>query len=107
MAEEQGAPAQETGSEAQVPSPEVAAQSIAPQPTPEEPQAHAAALTDDIHMPPNSYWPLAASLTLAIAMLGIVTLSQAPFVLIIGLIGLVISVGGWVRDARKEFSELH
>ena len=62
---------------------------------------------EEIHMPPNSYWPLVTSVGLAITMVGIVAISQLPFLLVIGIVVLLAGIGGWVRDARKEYQELH
>lgn len=62
---------------------------------------------DEIHMPPNSYWPLVTALGLAGSLLGIVYLSTAPFVMVIGGLVLIVGIGGWVRDALKEYHELH
>ena len=62
---------------------------------------------DEIHMPPNSYWPLVASFGTAGTLLGLVSLNNNPIFLVVGLIILVIGVGGWIRDARTEYRELH
>lgn len=62
---------------------------------------------DEIHMPPNSYWPLVTSLGTAGFLLGIVYLSKAPFVMAIGALVLIVGIGGWVRDALNEYHELH
>ncbi|MGI8607958.1 MAG: aa3-type cytochrome oxidase subunit IV [Candidatus Dormibacteria bacterium] len=69
--------------------------------------AHGDHHDDEIHMPPNSYWPLVASFGTAGTLLGLVTLNSGPVIIIIGLIILLIGVGGWVRDARTEYHELH
>ena len=58
-------------------------------------------------MPPNSYWPLVTSIGLAITMVGLVAIGQLPFVIVIGFIVLLAGIGGWIRDARKEYQELH
>lgn len=58
-------------------------------------------------MPPNSYWPLVASFGTAGTLLGLVSLNNNPVFIIVGLIILVIGVGGWIRDARTEYRELH
>lgn len=69
--------------------------------------AHADHHDDEIHMPPNSYWPLVASFGTAGLLLGLVTLNNSPVVIIIGAIILAIGVGGWIKDARTEYRELH
>ena len=62
---------------------------------------------DEIHMPPNSYWPLVASIGTAGTLLGIINLNTNPAVIIIGAIILLVGVGGWIKDARSEYHELH
>lgn len=62
---------------------------------------------EDIHMPPNSYWPLVAAVGTAGFLLGIVYLHAMPLVMIVGVVILVVGVGGWVRDALNEYHELH
>jgi hypothetical protein len=59
---------------------------------------------DEIHMPPNSWWPLIASVGATVTMLGLVI---SMVILVVGAIILVVGVGGWIRDARKEYQELH
>jgi hypothetical protein len=62
---------------------------------------------DDIHMPPNSYWPLVASVGTVGCLLGIVYFHSMPLVMVGGVVILVVGAGGWVRDALKEYHELH
>ncbi|GAC1330068.1 MAG: hypothetical protein NVSMB17_07060 [Candidatus Dormibacteria bacterium] len=62
---------------------------------------------DEIHMPPNSYWPLVASFGTAGTLLGIIYINSNIVVLLVGLLILLVGVGGWVRDARSEYNELH
>jgi hypothetical protein len=69
--------------------------------------AHGDHHDDEIHMPPNSYWPLVTSFGTAGFLLGIVYLKSAPFVMAIGVLILIVGVGGWVRDGLKEYRELH
>jgi hypothetical protein len=69
--------------------------------------AHGDHHDNEIHMPPNSYWPLVASFGTAGTLLGIIYLSSAPFVIIVGLLILLVGVGGWIRDALTEYHELH
>ena len=69
--------------------------------------AHGDHHDDEIHMPPNSYWPLVASVGTAGTLLGIISITTNPVVIIVGLVILLIGVGGWVRDARTEYNELH
>ena len=76
-------------------------------PAPQAAAAHDHHDGEAIHMPPNSYWPLLTSLGVAVTMVGIVALSNAPFVLPIGIVVLLVGVALWVRDARKEYQGLH
>lgn len=62
---------------------------------------------DEIHMPPNSIWPLVVSIGITISMVGLVTLEKVPFLFPLGIIVLLGSLAGWVRDARREHQELH
>jgi hypothetical protein len=62
---------------------------------------------DEIHMPPNSYWPLVTSLGLAATLVGLIPILENPIGFIVGLLILLVGIGGWVRDARKEYKELH
>jgi hypothetical protein len=62
---------------------------------------------DEIHMPPNSYWPLVTALGVSLGLLGIATLQSSPVIFIVGILIMLVGVGGWIRDARKEYNELH
>jgi hypothetical protein len=62
---------------------------------------------DEIHMPPNSYWPLVTSIGTALALVGLIPIKETPIIFIIGMVVLIGGVAGWVRDARKEYNELH
>jgi hypothetical protein len=62
---------------------------------------------EEIHMPPNSYWPLVTAVGVALALVGVVTIQSTPILFIVGILILLTGVGGWVRDARKEYNELH
>jgi hypothetical protein len=69
--------------------------------------AHGDHHDDEIHMPPNSYWPLVASFGTAGTLLGLVTLNNGPVIIIVGALILLVGVGGWIKDARSEYHELH
>ena len=58
-------------------------------------------------MPPNSYWPLVTSIGTALALVGLIPITENPILFIVGLVVLVVGVAGWIRDARKEYNELH
>jgi len=62
---------------------------------------------EEIHMPPNSYWPLVTAVGVALALVGVITIQSNPIIFIVGILILLAGVGGWVRDARKEYNELH
>ena len=62
---------------------------------------------EEIHMPPNSYWPLVAAIGTAVTLVGLIPIQDSPILFIIGLLVLIGGVGGWVRHARKEYNELH
>ena len=62
---------------------------------------------EEIHMPPNSYWPLVTSVGVTLALVGIITVQSNPIIFIVGILILLAGVGGWIRDARKEYNELH
>jgi hypothetical protein len=59
---------------------------------------------DEIHMPPNSWWPLVAAVGLTFLLTGLIV---GPVLWIPGAIVLLVGIGGWIRDARKEYLELH
>ncbi len=61
---------------------------------------------EEIHMPPNSWWPMVVSIGVAMTLVGIIFL-DLPFVIIIGAIIMVGGILMWVVDARKEYQELH
>lgn len=62
---------------------------------------------EEIHMPPNSYWPLVTSVGVTFALVGIIMVQSNPIIFIVGILILLAGVGGWIRDARKEYNELH
>jgi hypothetical protein len=55
-------------------------------------------------MPPNSWWPLVASIGLTLTLTGIIV---GVILLVPGVVILLVGIGGWIRDARKEYLELH
>jgi hypothetical protein len=62
---------------------------------------------EEIHMPPNSYWPLVTSVGVTLALVGVITVQSNPIIFVIGILVLLAGVGGWIRDARTEYNELH
>ncbi|HEV3234848.1 MAG TPA: cytochrome c oxidase subunit 4 [Candidatus Dormibacteraeota bacterium] len=61
---------------------------------------------EEIHMPPNSWWPMVTAIGIAIGLVGILFL-DLPFIIAIGVIVMVGGIVMWVVDARKEYQELH
>jgi len=102
---EEGATAPEVVSE-QPAAPSESAAPAAPAPAHDAAAAHGGD-HEEIHMPPNSFWPLVTSIGLALSLVGVVSLDTVPLIIIIGVIILLVGIGGWVKDARKEYSELH
>jgi hypothetical protein len=72
-----------------------------------EPTAPDDAHEEEIHMPPNSYWPLVTAVGVTLALVGVITVQSNPIIFVIGILVLLAGVGGWIRDARKEYNELH
>jgi hypothetical protein len=66
-----------------------------------DPQAEAAG--ESVHLPGPSYQPALVAFGLTLAVVGIVL---SPIVLVIGLVITVVTVFRWVRDTRREISEL-
>lgn len=62
---------------------------------------------EEIHMPPNSYWPVVTAIGVAITLVGLLTVSKNPAVFVVGLVVLAAGVGAWIRDATTEFQDLH
>jgi hypothetical protein len=76
----------------------------------ETPDAHDHGDHDDheeeIHMPPNSWWPMVTSIGIAVTLVGILFL-ELPFIFGVGAIIMIGGIVMWVVDARKEYTELH
>lgn len=68
--------------------------------TPEKPAPPAG---EDIHLPGGSLQPLGLSVGITLALVGVTT---SPVLLVAGLLLTVAMLYGWIRDARREFSEL-
>jgi cytochrome c oxidase subunit 1 len=70
-------------------------------PTPEAPEGH----PDDgpTHVPGPSFWPILLALGIAMSLIGVITKIE---VVVIGLIIVVASLTGWVREARHEYRSL-
>jgi hypothetical protein len=69
--------------------------------TPEhDPQAEAHGA---FHLPPPSIWPAVLALGIALLLTGLIL---NLIVVIVGAIIVIAAIALWVRDARREFSEL-
>ncbi len=75
--------------------------------TTETPETLEAGETAAIHMPPNSWWPLVTSFGVTGTLLGVLYLQSNPVVFVVGMVILLAGIGGWVKDARTEYRELH
>ena len=58
---------------------------------------------EPIHLPGPSYQPVLVAFGLTLAVIGIVL---SPILVAIGLVITVITIFRWVRDTRRETSEL-
>jgi hypothetical protein len=56
-----------------------------------------------IHLPGPSYQPVAVALGLTLAITGVVLF---PIVAVIGLVITIVALYLWIRDTRREISEL-
>jgi Flp pilus assembly protein TadB len=65
------------------------------------PQAEAAG--ESIHLPGPSYQPALVAFGLTLAVVGVVL---SPILVVIGLLITLITVVRWIRDTRREISEL-
>jgi Cytochrome c oxidase subunit IV len=66
-----------------------------------DPQAEEAG--EAIHLPGPSYQPVVLAFGLALAITGVVLF---PIVAIIGGVIALVALIGWIRDTRREISEL-
>lgn len=58
---------------------------------------------ESIHLPGPSYQPVVVAFGLTLAVVGVVLF---PVMTVIGLVITVIAVVRWIRDTRREMSEL-
>ncbi len=50
-----------------------------------------------------SFWPIVLALGVAMSLIGVITKIE---VVIVGLVVVVVALGGWVLDARREYRSL-
>lgn len=62
---------------------------------------------DEIHMPPNSIWPLVTAVGLTMTMLGLIFVWSTLLPFIAGLLVMGGGIAMWIKDARTEYTELH
>lgn len=67
------------------------------------PEKSAPPAGEDIHLPGGSLQPIGLAVGITITLLGVTT---SPILLVAGLLLTVVVLFGWIRDARREFSEL-
>ena len=58
---------------------------------------------ESIHLPGPSYQPVLLAFGLTLAITGVVLF---PFVAVIGGVIAIVALIGWIRDTRREISEL-
>jgi hypothetical protein len=56
-----------------------------------------------IHLPPPSIWPPALALGIALLLTGLIL---NPVVLLVGVVIALAATTLWIRDARREFTDL-
>jgi Cytochrome c oxidase subunit IV len=66
-----------------------------------DPQAEEAG--ESIHLPGPSYQPVVVAFGLTLAITGVVLF---PILAIIGVVITLVALIGWIRDTRREISEL-
>ncbi|MFZ0994996.1 MAG: cytochrome c oxidase subunit 4 [Candidatus Dormiibacterota bacterium] len=69
--------------------------------TPEAPELQHAEGTP--HLPGPSFWPILLAVGIAMSLIGVITKIE---VVVIGLVIVVASLVGWVREARHEYRSL-
>jgi len=58
----------------------------------------------EIHLPGPSYWPIAVAFSLVLISIGVVS----NFIIsIVGVVGLLASIGGWTLENRADGQEEH
>ncbi len=55
------------------------------------------------HLPGPSFWPVLLAVGVAMSLIGVIT---KVVVVVIGLIILLVALGGWIRDARRDYRSL-
>jgi hypothetical protein len=70
-------------------------------PAPEAPEGHHG--DHPTHQPGPSFWPILLAVGIAMSLIGVITKIE---VVVIGLVIVVASLAGWVREARHEYRSL-
>lgn len=55
------------------------------------------------HLPGPSFWPFLLALGIAMSLIGVIT---KPEVVAIGLLLTLVSLAGWIREARHDYRSL-
>lgn len=55
------------------------------------------------HLPGPSFWPFLLAVGIAMSLIGVITKIE---VVVIGLVIVLASLAGWVREARHEYRSL-
>jgi len=71
------------------------------EPSVESPLSHGE--EDPHHLPGPSFWPILLAIGIAMSLIGVITKLE---VVIVGLVITVVSLGGWVCEARHEYRSL-
>ncbi|HVD02579.1 MAG TPA: cytochrome c oxidase subunit 4 [Candidatus Dormibacteraeota bacterium] len=58
---------------------------------------------EEEHLPGPSFWPALLAVGVAMSLIGVIT---KLVVVITGLVILLVALGGWIRDARREYRAL-
>jgi hypothetical protein len=64
---------------------------------------HGGDADEAFHLPGPSWWPLTTAIGIALLLTGLVI---SPITLAVGAVVAILSIGLWVRDARREYREL-
>jgi len=58
---------------------------------------------DAAHLPGPSFWPILLAIGIAMSLIGVITKIE---VVVVGLALTLVSLFGWVREARHEYRSL-
>jgi hypothetical protein len=58
---------------------------------------------EETHLPGPSFWPILLAIGIAMSLIGVITKIE---VVAVGLVIVLVSLFGWVREARHEYRSL-